>query len=88
MMKGKTSSGFQFEVDDKVLDDWELIEDLSESSKNGYAEIRAAKRLLSEKQYAALKEHVRDKETGRVSGRGMDKEIGEIVMAVANNKKN
>lgn len=86
-MKGKTKNGFEFDVDDTVLDDWELIEDLAESSKNGYAEIRAAKRLLGDKQYKDLKEFLRD-ESGRVSSRKMDAEIGAIITQISKSPKN
>lgn len=89
MTTGKTKSGFCFQVDPEIMDDWEFVEDLVASSKTGFfGEIGAAKRLLGEEQYNRLKEHVRDKKTGRVSGKRMDEEMTEILESLGTNEKN
>lgn len=78
-MKVKTKSGFEFTCDEKIIDDWELYEDFA--SGNRYGEVRAAQRILGDKDYARLKDHCRY-ENGRVSYEKMDAEIGEIITAV------
>ena len=71
------------------MDDWEFVEDLVASSKNGFfGEVGAAKRLLGDEQYKQLKEHVRDKKSGRVSGKRMDEEMTEILESLGTTEKN
>ena len=48
-MVGKTSSGFDFEVNESITDDWEFIEDMAAGT--AVAEVRAAERVLGDKQY-------------------------------------
>lgn len=89
MKTGTTKSGFHFQVDPEITDDWEFVEDLAASQKNGYiGEVSAAKRLLGDEQYKRLKEHVRDKKTGKVSGKRMDEETFEILESLGTNEKN
>jgi hypothetical protein len=89
MKTGTTKSGFHFQVDPEIMDDWEFVEDLVASSKNGFfGEVGAAKRLLGDEQYKRLKEHVRDKKTGKVSGKRMDEETFEILESLGTNEKN
>lgn len=89
MKTGTTKSGFHFQVDPEIMDDWEFVEDLVASSKNGFfGEVGAAKRLLGDDQYKRMKEHVRDKKSGRVSGKRMDEEMTEILESLGTNEKN
>lgn len=86
-MEGKTSSGFKYVIDEKALDDWELFEWLTEvDSGNVTYIIKVAKRLLGEKQYEALKNHLRDSE-GRLSLTLMSGAIEEIMNASEEAKK-
>ena len=76
----KTSTGFEFELSEEVLDDWELLEKLAEiDAGNTGAVVGAAKALLGA-DYERLKEHVRGK-SGRVSARAMAAEIEDIFNA-------
>lgn len=89
MKTGTTKSGFHFQVDPEITDDWEFVEDLAASQKTGFiAEVGAAKRLLDNEQYERLKEHVRDKKTGKVSGKRMDEEMFEILESLGTTEKN
>ena len=38
-MKGKTSSGFEYELDEAALDDYELLEDLCEMDAGNVAKM-------------------------------------------------
>lgn len=72
-----TSTGFEYELKPEVMDDWELLEQLSEiDAGNVGAVVGAAKALLGDS-YQRLKDHVRD-ETGRVSVTAMSQEIADI----------
>lgn len=77
-MQGKTGSGFEFDVDKKRLDDYELLEDLADivDGKEGKI-VSVINRLLGMEQTKRLKDHLRDQD-GRVSASSMTMEIMEI----------
>lgn len=79
LITGKTTSGFEFEIDPEVLDDWELVELFAEANSVGGA-IQAYKMMLGKEQYERLKEHCRTPK-GRVSTAQIEKNIDEIVKA-------
>ena len=78
MICGKTKSGFEFQLDDEVLDDYELLEILHkiDQGDNGLI-IEMVDRLLGEKQRDRLKDHVRTT-NGRVSAKRLLEEVMEI----------
>lgn len=78
MLKGKTESGFPFEIEEQVLDDYELLEILAEiDGGNGGLVPAMVTRLLGKEQKDALKEHLRNKD-GKVSTQAMMTEVMEI----------
>lgn len=80
MTEGVTTSGFKYALEDAVFDDWELLEELEAlESGDPSATIRLMRRLLGEEQFKALKEHLRDPETGRVKASDMLKAQHEIM---------
>ena len=80
MLKGITKSGFEYEVEDKALDSWELLESLVEVDEgNVGAIVKVARQLLSKAQLDSLKEHCRDIGTGIVSRNKMLAEIADIL---------
>lgn len=77
-MKGKTSSGFEYELNEEALDDYELLEDLCEMDAGNMAKMSSVmNRLIGTEQKERLKEHLR-MENGRVPASKMMNEIGEI----------
>ena len=86
MMHGKTSSGFEYELDEAALDDYELLEDLCELDEGNMAKTSSVlKRLIGAEQKERLKEHLRT-ETGRVPMSKMMAEIEEIFKNVKEGK--
>ncbi len=78
MVRGITESGFEYELEDGVLDDYELLETLCAIDKGDYSNITTmVDTLLGTKQREALKAHLRA-ETGRVSAKAVLKEVMEI----------
>lgn len=77
MLKGTTKSGFKFEIEDKRLNNYELLEAISEVEESQLALPRVIKLLLGENKAKALKNHVRDDE-GFVSSEKLSAEIMEI----------
>lgn len=85
-MKGKTTSGFEYELDESALDDYELLEDLCELDEgNASKTISVFNRLLGKEQKDRLKEHLRSK-NGRVPASKMMNEMGEIFNSVKEGK--
>ena len=81
-MKGTTSSGFEYNMDETALDDYELLEDLCELDNGNTARtISALNRLLGTEQKERLKEHLRE-ENGRVPASKMMVEMAEIFNSV------
>lgn len=81
-MKGTTSSGFEYNLDETALDDYELLEDLCELDNGNTARtISALNRLLGTEQKDRLKEYLRE-ENGRVPASKMMIEMGEIFNSV------
>lgn len=81
MIKGKTQSGFEFELEEDVLNDYELLEALREIDKGDEgAIVDVMNIILSKDQLKALKEHLRN-EKGRVGAIEMITEFAEIMKA-------
>lgn len=78
MLKGKTTSGFEFVIEDDVFDNWELSEAIVDTD-NGqpFAVVNLARQLLGQEQLDKLKEHCR--ESGKVSKRKMYGEILDML---------
>lgn len=76
MLKGTTSTGFKFKLDESVLNDYELLELIAEVEDNPAIITKIVKKVLG-KETEKLKDHVRD-ENGRVSTERMNEEITEI----------
>lgn len=76
-MKGKTTSGFEYEISQARLENYELIEALSEVDKNPLLLPKVVNLLLGKEQSGKLKDHLRDSE-GLVSSEKLSNEIMEI----------
>lgn len=78
MIRGTTNSGFKFEIEDNALDDYELLEILTEIDNGESGNIpRMIELLLGKEQKDSLKKHC--KKDGRVSTSLMMQEITEIL---------
>lgn len=86
MVKGKTATGFEFELEDDILDDYELLETLCKIDEGDtQLTINMVNRLLGNEQKERLKDHVRA-ENGRVSAKKLLKEVMEIFNATKEGK--
>ena len=77
MLEGSTKSGFNFKVADETLNNFELIEVLSEVDSNPLLVPKLVKMLLGEEQKNKLSNHVRN-EKGIVPIDSISNEIMEI----------
>lgn len=60
MIQGKTKTGFNFKIEDAVLNDYELLEMFAEVDENPLLVPKLVKMILGEEQKNALIDHVRD----------------------------
>lgn len=77
MLKGTTKSGFNFELNEDDLDDYELFELIAGVSENQFLLPKLVVKLLGEEQKKRLLDHVRAPD-GRVPLTVIDKEITDI----------
>ena len=77
MIKGKTKSGFKYEISDENLDNYELIEVMAEIDSNVLLLPKLLLMLLGDEQKKALLNHVRTKD-GRVPAATLQAEIMDI----------
>ena len=76
-MKGKTSTGFEFDIEDERLDDMELVDIMAEVDENPLLMPKLCKMILGEEQKKRLYDHLRS-EDGRVPIEATTNAIQEI----------
>lgn len=77
MIKGKTKSGFSYELDKERLNNYELLEAIEELEENPLVLSRVVNLLLGKEQTKKLKDHLRT-DNGIVPTEKMSEEITEI----------
>lgn len=77
MIKGKTKSGFEYEIPKENLNNYELIETISEVEENPLVITKTVNLLLGKEQREKLKDHLRTK-SGIVPVDKLSDEIIEI----------
>lgn len=79
--------GQRWTIEEAALNDWEIIEDLNiiENEGNPAPMPGVLRALLGDDQYLKAKEHLRDKETGRISLEEGAKFLGELFEVFAPN---
>lgn len=83
MVKGKTTSGFAFEVDEDVLNDVEFLETLTQVQKGDVGEsFTLIAKILGAEQKKALYDHARNKK-GFVPADKISEEIADILAALS-----
>lgn len=87
MIKGKTSSGFEFSISKDVKNDYELIENLGQLEDNPLILGKIVTQILGKEQTAQLKDHIRN-ENGIVPTDKMTQEIIEIFKNSGEETKN
>ena len=81
MVKGKTSSGFSFQVDPEIVKDYEYLELAAASSSNGVLFPELVKFTLGEDQKKRLVDHLK-KIKGRAYTEDVSAELKEILEAL------
>lgn len=86
IVKGKTGSGFEFEIDKECLEDAQFMELYRKQEKNGLDLYEFIEYAIGKKQKEKLYDHVRG-ENGRVSIAKLRDEVGDILLALADNSE-
>lgn len=86
MVKGTTGTGFDFEIDETLLDDWAILEQLSEMEDGNllYAP-KFVKSVLGKEQGKALIEHCKE-ENGRIPTKKVMDEVLDILGKIKEGK--
>lgn len=84
-IKGKTKSGFSYQIEESRLNNYELLETIGELEDNPMVISKMVVMLLGKEQTANLKNHLRD-ENGMVPTDKMTDEITEIFQSQAETK--
>lgn len=78
MIKGTLKCGWDFCIDEKKLDDMEILDALSEAEENPLMFSKVCKKILGEKQREKLYDHLRE-ETGNVPVEAVVEAVIEII---------
>ena len=87
MLKGKTKSGFEFEIDEKLTDDMEMLEAIAAVQDDELKMPALLTKLLGEEQKQALYDHDRNKK-GNVPIKKTMELFVEIMNAAGEETKN
>lgn len=87
MRKGKTESGFEFEIDEQALDDMRFLRLLSKSRKDPLYFPDVIEKMLGEEQADRLYDHL-EVEGGRVPIEAMSDIVAEIMTLAGDETKN
>lgn len=91
-VKGKTSSGFSFEIDSDVFNDWRFLKAVRKSNANGKDALDASLDLVAflfndPKEEENFYEFLAGQNGGRVPVEVVGKEVGEIMKIVQEKSK-
>lgn len=79
MITGTTKTGFEYEIEEEVLDDWTLLRKLCEVDAGNLAPLpECLDILLGPEQEKKLEEHCKSKKSGRVLASKMIAEMMDI----------
>ena len=83
MIEGKTKNGFEFKIDERILDDWRLIETIVLAESGDASEqiaglMDTAKFVLGDR-YEDLKKHIAEKNDGFIPRTAVTSTLIEII---------
>lgn len=88
MFKGKTKSGFHYQIPEDVYDDIELVESLAQMYAGDLTAVPTViEMVLGKEQKKQLYDHLRD-DRGRTKATLVMNEMEEMLAALNNNGKN
>lgn len=83
MVKGKTESGFKFEIDERVLEDWRLVTNIEMAESTNMTEkvkgVAALVHLLLGNNESKLMEHISKKNDGFIPTECLIAELASMI---------
>lgn len=80
MIRGTTNSGFDFEIQEEALDDWELVKLLTKLDEGDVHNIvYIGPLLLGNEQFEKLENYLKSKNNGKLRASTIIAEIAEIL---------
>lgn len=77
-IKGETASGFKFEINKRLMDDYDFIEKVNNMAETGFGMPDLIKYMIGDEGYRALKEYCRRKD-GFLSLKRMQHEMNDMM---------
>lgn len=78
MIEGKLKSGFEYKIENHVLDNMELLDAIAEVDQNPMVLSKVLKMLLGDEQRKKLYDHLRDPDNGNVPIVAVSNAVAEI----------
>jgi len=78
MIEGKLKSGFEYKIEDHVLDNMELLDAIAEVDQNPMVISKVLKMLMGDDQRKKLYDHLRDPKNGNVPIVAVSDAVAEI----------
>ena len=90
MKTGKLKSGFEYEADETLLDDYEFLDMFADASsgEDPYAAFKAVNIMFPGEKKKALLDFVRDPKTGRVPAEKVMETMSEVMEDMRKDGKN
>lgn len=90
MKKGKLENGFEYEVDETILDDMEFLEKCADMARgtDPWAMFDVIDRVFPGDEKKRAYDFVRDTETGRVSAEAVAELMNDVLMDAREDGKN
>lgn len=83
----KLSNGFELEIDENGLDDWEILEILCDLDEGKFGKMpKVFSALIGEEQFVALKAYLKEKD-GKVRISAMQNVLAEMFATLKEGKK-
>lgn len=86
MIKSKTTSGFEYQVDERLMQNFRFVRLLREWQNNNLAQVDVLDFMLGKEQAEALQEHVANKE-GFVDSQKIADEMNEMFETLSEKSK-
>lgn len=85
-MEGRTKSGFEYRIDEKILSDWRFLVAASKAQSKDSAEqlagaVDMVQLILGKEGYESLMKHLSERNNGSVPVEAVLSEVAEIINA-------
>ncbi len=87
MITGKTKAGFEYQIHDDILDDFEILELVGAVDESVTALPKLLGPLFGDEQKKAYLDHMKNTETGRISTKAILNDINDLFEDLSENSE-